>query len=373
MRKGLFIGALVMSGAAYAQDTAGTLPPSMESAGPSSSASAETPDGGTNYIAVLGSYIRADKDRGTTHNGYGASLVLGHVLNENLALEVAPSFTLYEHGKNKGTDYYQEGGTVDLRVNFLGRNEPISPFLLGGIGGVYDDMLPRSEKKAAFIVDGGAGFVTQPFYGVALRAEARYLYDFHNGLSNAGFGDIRGSIGFEIPLGIVNKIVVAAPEPVTMVTAKEVPRPWIDTDGDGVDDEHDKCPGTPKGLKVDADGCVIPGQVIVLRGVTFEFNKTRIQPNAAAVLDSILPAFTGQANLHVEIAGHTDSVGKPQYNQKLSQSRADAVRNYLIGLGALPEQLRAVGYGKSQLLINPEKSEADRELNRRVEFRVVEK
>ena len=140
-----------------------------------------------------------------------------------------------------------------------------------------------------------------------------------------------------------------------------------------MDDEHDKCPGTPKGLKVDSDGCVIPGQVIVLRGITFEFNKSRVQPNAEAVLDNMLPAFTGQANLRVEIAGHTDSIGSAAYNQSLSQRRADAIRNYLISKGALPEQLRAVGYGKSQLLINPEKNDEDRELNRRVEFRVVDK
>jgi OOP family OmpA-OmpF porin len=152
---------------------------------------------------------------------------------------------------------------------------------------------------------------------------------------------------------------------------REVPRPFIDSDGDGVPDERDKCPDTPHGMKVDSDGCIIPDQIIELRGVTFEFNKTRLSPNAGAVLDAVVKAFIGQPSLRVEIGGHTDSIGSDQYNLKLSQGRADAVRNYLVGAGARPEQITAVGYGESRLLINPEKNDDDRELNRRVEFKVV--
>jgi OOP family OmpA-OmpF porin len=87
----------------------------------------------------------------------------------------------------------------------------------------------------------------------------------------------------------------------------------------------------------------------------------------------VVPAFTGQPSLQVEIGGHTDSVGSVGYNQGLSQRRAEAVRQYLISQGAKPEQIVAKGYGKSQLLINPEKTSDDRELNRRVEFKVVGK
>jgi len=378
MLKGLMVGALLVAGAAYGQDadTSATAPAQYGSE-PSEpvAASPGTAGGEHDYISILGTYVYVDKDRGTTRHGYGGSAIYGHMFNDYLSLEFAPTITVFEHGKGKGTDFYEEGGSIDLAYAFLGRSQhSVNPFILAGIGGAHEEVLPDSGKKATFLADAGAGFVTKPlFYGVALRGEARYLYDFYHEFRGSGFGDIRGSIGIEIPLGLVEHSVVAAPEPVKIVETKEVVRPWIDTDGDGVDDEHDKCPGTPKGLKVDSDGCVIPGQVIVLRGVTFEFNKTRVQPNAEAVLDGVLPAFTGQSNLRVEIAGHTDSIGSVAYNQKLSQGRADAVRNYLISKGALPEQLRAVGYGKSQLLINPEKGDEDRELNRRVEFRVVDK
>ena len=379
MRKGLLIGAVLATGAAYGQGNGDITAPAAYGSEPSEPVATTSSNGVSggehDYISFLGTFVFADKDRGTTRHGYGGSAIYGHMFNDVLSLEFAPTISVFEHGKGKGTDFYEEGGSIDLAYAFLGRRDnPINPFVLAGIGGAHEELLPASGKKATFLADGGVGFVTQPLiYGITLRTEARYLYDFYHEFHGSGFGDIRGSVGVEIPLGLVQHSVVAAPEPVKIVETKEVARPWIDSDGDGVDDEHDKCPGTPHGLKVDSDGCVIPGQVIVLRGVTFEFNKTRVQPNAEAVLDGVLPAFTGQPNLHVEIAGHTDSIGSQAYNQKLSQGRADAVRAYLISKGALPEQLRAVGYGKSQMLINPEKDDADRELNRRVEFRVVDK
>ncbi len=165
-------------------------------------------------------------------------------------------------------------------------------------------------------------------------------------------------MGIEIPLGRVIERVIEIPAPVQPVVepvVKEVPRPWIDSDGDGVDDEHDLCPNTPKGLKVDAHGCVIAGQQIELTGVTFEFNKDRLTTNAQTILDTVTPAFLGQPTLKVEIAGHTDGVGSAAANLKLSQKRAEAVREYLISRGAKPEQLQARGYGKTEPLIKPGK------------------
>ena len=87
------------------------------------------------------------------------------------------------------------------------------------------------------------------------------------------------------------------------------------------------------------------------------------------VLDSVVPAFIGQPSLRAEVAGHTDSRGSAAYNLNLSQRRAQSVRQYLIAHGAHSEQLTARGYGKSELLIDPEKSDSDRERNRRVELR----
>ena len=358
---------------APADNTAPPAPDAMAPAAPGTAPTPEEYNGEHEYISILGSFVMPDgHSRGTTYHGGGGTVLWGHLLSDNLSVEVAPTFSIFDTGQGKGTDFYQYGGTIDGAWAFTSRTQSsIVPFVLAGVGGAYEDVQPVTGKKGVFLADAGAGVTGPIAYGLKWRAEARYVHDFQTQFHGHGDNDYRFSAGLEIPLGRVVHTVQAAPEPVQVV--KEVPRPWVDSDGDGVDDEHDKCPNTPHGLKVDADGCVIPGQVIVLRGVTFEFNKSRIQPNAAAVLDNIVPAFTGQATLRVEIGGHTDSIGSAAYNQGLSQRRAEAVREYLISKGAKPEQLTAVGYGKSQLLINPEKNADDRELNRRVEFKVVGK
>jgi OOP family OmpA-OmpF porin len=325
------------------------------------------------YVGVLGSYVIPDEHRDTTRHGGGFSLIYGHLFNQHLSLEVNPAISVFNTGKDKGTDFYEYGGTVDLAYGFTSRTQSaITPFILAGVGGDYEDVQPSSGKKGTFSADAGLGLVSAPFfYGIKFRIEGRFVYDFDHQFERAGYHDYRASAGFEIPLGRVVRTIKLAPRPVEVV--QTVPRPWIDSDGDGVDDEHDKCPGTPKGFKVDSDGCIIPGQTIVLHGITFEFNKDRLTPNAKALLDTIVPAFTGQASLHMEVGGHTDSIGSEAYNLGLSQRRAESVRAYLVNQGAHPEQIVAKGYGKTQLLINPEKTSDDRELNRRVEFKVLEK
>lgn len=324
------------------------------------------------YIAILPGYAIPDSGRGTQRNGFTTSVIYGNQFSEHFSLEGNIQGSIFETGRDHGTDFYQWGGTVDLAYSLWDRRKAaITPFGLIGIGGLYQDVNPQSDDSTSFVAEAGLGFVTKSLYdGIKLRAEGRYIRDFYHD----GFNDYRALVGIEIPLGRVIERVVEVPAPLPPVMEPLIKeRPWIDSDGDGVDDEHDLCPNTPHGLKVDAHGCVIPGQVIELNGVTFEFNKARLSANAQTILDTIAPAFLGQATLNVEIAGHTDSIGSAAANLKLSQQRAEAVRAYLIGRGAKPSQLRAKGYGKTEPLISPEKTADDRERNRRVEFRVLDK
>ncbi|MDR3416275.1 MAG: OmpA family protein [Nevskia sp.] len=329
------------------------------------------------YIAVLPGYALPDRRRGTLRSGFTASGIYGYQFTDHFGVEANIQGSVFETGNTGGTDFYQWGATVDLTYSLFDRRKaPVTPFGLIGVGGMYQDVVPQTQSAGTFAPDAGIGLVTQPLYhGIRVRVEGRYLHDFYHYLGHYGFNDYRTLLGVEIPLGrVIERSVQAPSAPVEVKEViKEVPRPWVDSDGDGVDDEHDLCPGTPKGLKVDAHGCVIPGQEIALNGVSFEFNKATLTANAETILDTVAPAFTGQPTLKVEIAGHTDGVGGAAANLKLSQRRAEAVRRYLISRGAKPEQLIARGYGKSRPLIKPERTAADRERNRRVEFHVLEK
>jgi OmpA-OmpF porin, OOP family len=324
------------------------------------------------YVSVLPGYAIPSKAYDTTGSGFTMSGIYGRVFAPHFAFEVNIQGSVFETGKNKGTDYYQNGATGDLVYLFGDRRAAaFTPFVLAGVGAVYDDFYPRDTRAgAAFVAEAGLGLVSKPLFsnGIRLRFDARYVHDAKEG----GHPEGRLLAGIDIPLGRIERHVEYLPGKTEIrEVVREVARPWVDSDGDGVDDDHDLCPNTPHGLKVDAHGCAIENQSIDLQGVTFEFNKARLTPNAETVLDLVSRAFSGQPSLKVEIAGHTDSIGSVAANQTLSQLRAEAVRNYLILKGARPDQLIARGYGKSQLLINPENGDRDRERNRRVELRVI--
>lgn len=352
MRNALIAATVLASGGAFAQGEADV--------------------GEHDYISLLPTYEIPDKARTGVRSGSGVSLLYGHSFTPHLGIEGGAHWAIYATGNGNGTDFYQYSGMVDLVYTITERqgSAPVHPFLLLGVGGAYNDVTPDKRDAASVIYGAGAGLVSADLYhGIRVRAEGRYIRDEFR----AGNEDIRFSLGLEFPLGRASSstVTVPAPEPKIVEVIREVPKPFIDTDGDTVADELDKCPDTPRGLKVDAEGCIIPDQIIELKGVVFEFNKTRLLPDAESVLDTVVKAFVGQPSLTVEIGGHTDSRGSDAYNQKLSEGRAQSVRSYLISQGARPEQLKAVGYGESRLLINPETSEDDYELNRRIEFKVL--
>ncbi|MBT2339572.1 MULTISPECIES: OmpA family protein [Pseudomonas] len=163
---------------------------------------------------------------------------------------------------------------------------------------------------------------------------------------------------------------------------------WVhgdgDEDGDGVPDSRDKCPGTPKGVQVDADGCpppapapvveepvVVKEETIVIRDVHFEFNKATLTPTDKDVLSTVatrLKQETSTAQLRV--TGHTDSVGSDAYNQRLSEKRAHSVMQYLVEQGVPRASFVSVsGAGESQPVAD-NKTADGRALNRRTEVRI---
>ena len=148
--------------------------------------------------------------------------------------------------------------------------------------------------------------------------------------------------------------------------------PDPDNDGDTVLDVDDQCPNTPGQTGGPRPGC--PGLVVVTakeiritQQIQFDFNKATIKPVSFAILDAVYDVLVANPKITVEVQGHTDNVGQAAYNQKLSQQRADSVKAYLVKKGIGESRLVAKGYGMTQPLL-PNTSEANRALNRRVQF-----
>ena len=139
----------------------------------------------------------------------------------------------------------------------------------------------------------------------------------------------------------------------------------LDSDGDGVYDDADACPGTAKGVRVDYKGC----EIIVLNGVNFETNKAVLTATAKQILNANLVKIKRNADRvkKVHVVGHTDSRGSAAHNQSLSERRAKAVADYLAANGVAAGKLMSMGKGEAMPVADNTTTDG-RARNRRVEI-----
>ena len=154
--------------------------------------------------------------------------------------------------------------------------------------------------------------------------------------------------------------------------------PDLDNDKDGIPDDKDKCPNEPETVNgyQDDDGCPdeIPAAIKkftgVIKGINFKTKSAVITKDSHKVLDSALQVLTDYPDIRLEIGGHTDNVGKAEFNMELSQKRADSVKAYFVDKGVSTDRLTAVGYGMDKPLTS-NKTAADKAKNRRTEFTLL--
>ena len=162
----------------------------------------------------------------------------------------------------------------------------------------------------------------------------------------------------------------SAPAPAqTVIVEEQIKEPVeppapIDSDMDGVPDDQDMCPGTPAGSTVDSTGCVPMEDIDLL--VEFGFDSDKINP---AELDQVVKMgefLNRYQDVRIRVIGHTDSQGPAEYNQTLSQRRAEKVREILVKEhGVNADRIEAIGKGESEPLAD-NKTLKGRQENRRV-------
>ena len=112
------------------------------------------------------------------------------------------------------------------------------------------------------------------------------------------------------------------------------------------------------------------GQVIRLNNIFFDFAKADLKPSSFPELDRLVTFLSQQLTVNISIDGHTDDSGSDADNQSLSTSRAASVRSYLVAKGISEQRIESHGYGESRpIALND--NEEHRQLNRRVEFRIL--
>lgn len=159
------------------------------------------------------------------------------------------------------------------------------------------------------------------------------------------------------------------------------PEEMADRDGDGFADAVDKRPdeAESKNDYLDDDGCpdekpgkvrITHEQIEITEKIQFEVAKSRILPVSYGILNQVAQVMRDYPAISIRIEGHTDSDGSDTYNQKLSQQRATAVLDYLVGQSLDRSRMVAIGLGETQP-IDTNRTADGRSSNRRVEFHIT--
>jgi len=333
------------------------------------------------YITPQVGGISPDHQRDLRHNDWLYGVALGRELGPFINMEL--NFNGARVNDGRGTSHLDTYGySIDV-LGILNRTGLFSPYLTAGVGAESNVLVPGNAltNQTKLMTQAGVGTYINLWRSsdgtsaFALRPEIKARWD------DPGKGDhlvdYIAMLGFQYSFGgsrTPAPPAPAAPPPPPPVSqpAPEpaaVPATPPDSDHDGVPDSVDKCPDTPAGVQVDATGCPLKGS-ITLEGVNFEYNSAALTVASHPPLDAIADGLKKHPRLKVEIQGHTDSTGSPPYNLKLSQKRADSVRDYLVYGGVNADQLVTKGYGQTQPAASNKTAEG-RAKNRRVVMYVV--
>lgn len=296
-------------------------------------------------------FFEESRDDATVGN-----LGFGYVLNKNWTLEaVASGFSTEASNSNIDIDgrQYRLDALYNIDTTSLWR-----PYVAFGVG---DQALEAKglPKNRDTLLNLGAGLKHDLGGNWEFRSDIRAF----NSLDRE-YTDLAVNAGISYLFGA--EPVKAAPVAVPVVAP--APKPEVDSDGDGVFDSKDKCPDTPKQYKVDAVGCPLEltETVAVKLAVKFDTAKSIVKDQYVDDIGNLAKFMNQYANTVVTVEGHTDSQGADAYNEKLSQSRAEAVKQVLITkFGVAADRITAKGLGEAQP-VGDNNTAAGREENRRV-------
>lgn len=359
---------------------------------------------GQTYVAPSILFMGEDDENGL--NSYVAPQIgLGRQITDRYALEL-----LYGAGETEG----EAGNNTDVDAQFFRLDalytlggEYWKPYAVGGVGRYRLD----PESGAAFNstrdtqFNLGLGLMRSITDRLAVRGDARTYYNLDTNESQPGLAmGLRYVLGG--PTGPRDSDGDGVSDPTDRCpgtapgTRVDMNGCLPDSDDDGVADASDACPRTPAGVEVDARGCALDGdrdgvpnhrddclntprgERVDDRGCTvreepvaeriemrleFDFDSSDLRPAHYAEIERVAEFMREHPETSAQLEGHTDSRGTEAYNQALSERRAYSVRDYLIDEAMLdPRRITAVGHGESRPVADNSTDEG-RQRNRRVE------
>ncbi len=297
----------------------------------------------------------------------GAKLYVGYDLNDRWAVEGYYSDQGEATLNPTGSIEYRDVG-ISAMYYFYEEEEDRrgwSAFVRAGLGSMSNDTDVNYNQRNDTHVMYGAGILLPLGENWGARFDVD-LYDKDSQLVSVGLVWNFGS----------RAAPAKEPEPRPEPQPKPEPRPEpepqpvapADSDADGVINEVDQCPDTAADAKVDDKGCELR-PVLVLEGVNFLSGSADLTGDSQSALDKVAASLMRYPELQVEVAGYTDSKGARASNVRLSQQRAETVRNYLVSQGVAQEMLTAKGFGPDDPIADNATAKG-RAVNRRVELHI---
>ena len=313
------------------------------------------------YVAPFGTFVQPGGDR-QSNNGWGGGMGFGKMIDEHFNVEFKGFYQGLSGGNSTG-NWDMTGGIAEAQYYIM--RDKFSPYTVLGLGGMNTSH--NGDSGAGFIGEAGAGFTYEVSDNFLVRSDVRYRYNqnFNANLQPGTneFHDMLVNVGFVIPFGPKPVAPVAAAEPVPAPQPVEAGCSTLDDDQDGVNNCVDKCPTTLPGAKVSIVGCWIVD-------VKFANDSAVIPQEYYGNLDNTAKMIKEHPGMAIEIQGHTSKTGGFKHNMKLSDRRAEAVKQYLVDGTDVPG-LTTRGYGWTQP-IDTNDTEEGRANNRRVELKVLD-
>jgi len=312
------------------------------------------------YVTPFGSYIFTDSDR-RAKDDWGGGLAIGKPVHPNLNVELRAMYEELSAQSGGPGKYKNWSGTLDAQYFFLPRvglhnwqSRTVQPYLIAGIGAINDKVSGSStipgRDKTSFMANAGVGFVWPFSSWGRLVGDVRYRWDDNKGHfgSGNGFDDWIASVGLQIPLGPPPRVAPpprpAPPPPPMVAPPPEAPPPAPKPEAKP---EAKPAPPPPPPKKPVVQRIEISGEG------SFAFRKATLTDAGRSRIDKAVQDLksAGVTITSMVITGHTDPIGKPESNQRLSLERANAVRDHMVSQGVPAGVIRTEGRGETDLKV----------------------
>lgn len=314
-------------------------------------------EAGSVYLPFGALYQDFDSYR-QLQNDFMPTLGIGYHFTDRFAAEVMAA-----RGKVDGDESMRgiDADVYQYRLDGLyflnDADSSVRPFLVGGIGDSQVKWEHTSRDRDT-IANAGVGLLVSLGGGWGLRGDVRAVRSLDYNQTELGANLL---LQYSFGGKAAPAPVEPAPAPVAAAPVEPV---VLDSDGDGVPDDKDRCPTTPPNTQVDLNGC----DCNYTLKLNFEFDSAKLTAEDKAELDRLADGLKRLDFVEADVEGHTDSRGNDAYNQRLSERRAKAVITYLGEQGVDTSRLTPKGYGESQPVAD-NATDAGRAENRRAVIR----